>query len=478
MGRISLSTRLTMMVGVLASCIVAIAAISIGMLVYVQSEHQIRNQLSSASTIIIKDYLMNEEGIVAHQAKDNGQSLVMYLRNMDMSVLLVNSSGLTIAEYGIYRNIKEADKKNLFDTIVLEAVKRKGSGIYTDKELPQVGRLDTFTVPLRNGSEIIGYMQLSRINNIWPIITQSLLWALLIQLPITWVAAVYMIRWGTYRTLSPLNELVSTVETLDIDRLPESIREPARMDHDVLLLYKTLRALISRIRSTLIRQREISLNVSHEFKTPLTRVITRLALIVHEVTPAHKTVINSVMKELVDLGQQVDGLLDVATNETSMAQFLSPSILLKPLIEELCTKLPRATHVAYHIPHDMKVPIPEGHARILWRNLLDNASKYGLAHGTIDIAAHETHNRWFVSVSNAADKTVIATPHVFLRHYRGFVSHSIQGYGLGMAIVRDICRQLKLDVNYNVEDNSRVIVQVSGEKKEVRSRSSFQRHVE
>lgn len=462
MGRISLSTRLTMTVGVLASCIVAIAAVSIGMLIYVQSEQQIRKQLSSASTIIIKDYLMNEQGNVALQTKDDGQSLVVYLRNMDMSVLLADSSGSTIAEYGIYRNIKAADKKILFDSASIATIKQRDSGVYVDKELSQVGRLDTYTVPLRNGSAIIGYMQLSRINNIWPIIVQSLLWALLIQLPITWAASVYVIRWGTHRTLAPLNELVSTVETLDIDRLPERIREPSRMDHDVLLLYKTLRELITRIRSTLIRQREISQNVSHEFKTPLTRVITRLALIVHEVTPKQKAVIESVMKELVGLGQQVDGLLDMAVHENSISALTAPVFQLKPLIIELSEKLPAGKKVDCHIPKDMTLPIPVGHARIIWRNLLENAAKYGTGDGTIDVTAHKTAHTWSVTVANAAQTSPQASAQVFLRHYRGLVSSSIQGHGLGMAIVRDICRLLHLDVRYQVDGDSRVRVEVSG----------------
>lgn len=449
------------MVGMLASCIVAVAAMSIGMLIYVQSEQQIRKQLSSAAAVIIGDYLMSEQGNVALQTKDEGQSLVVYLRNMDMSMLLANSTGVTIAEFGIYRNIKTRDKKILFNTANLEKVRKSGSGIYIDKELSEVGRLDTFTVPLRNGSETVGFMQLSRINYIWPIILQSLLWALFIQLPITWLAAVYMIRWGTHRTLLPLNELVSTVETLDIDQLPEQIREPSRMDHDVLLLYKTLSGLITRIRSTLIRQREIAQNVSHEFKTPLTRVTTRLALVVREAAPKQKQVIESVMKELVGLGQQVDGLLDLAVYEKTTVRGEAAGLLFSPFIKNIRANLPRSNRVIYKIPRGMRIPIPESHARIVWRNLLENAAKYGSASGSIEVTALRSSSKWSVSVTNAVERNTASSSHVFLRHYRGLVSHSIQGHGLGMAIVRDVCKQLHLKVDYIV-DARRVCVCVSG----------------
>lgn len=464
MRKIGLSARLTMTVGILASGIVAIAAVSIGMLIYLQSEQQIRKQLSAASTVIINDYLMNDQGQVSLQKKDDGQSLVVLLRNMDMSLFLTNASGSAIAEYGIYRSISASDKSILFQAGDAGDTHNSSAGVYVDKEISQIGRLDTYTVPLRNGSAIIGYMQITRINNIWPIIMQSLLWALLIQLPVTWIAAVYVIRWGTRQTLAPLGQLVSTVETLDVDHLPENLSEPVRMDYDVRLLYQTFHVLMARIRSTLTRQKEISQNVSHEFKTPLTRVITRLALIVEKVSPEQRTIVEGAMQELVGLGQQVDGLLDMAVYETSVEQSGTAGFLFSPFIRNLGANLPKSKRVTYHIPRGMKLPIPEGHARIIWRNLLENAAKYSSGNGAIDVSAHETPHAWSVSVSNAVDRAAAPSSRVFLRHYRGFVSHSIQGHGLGMAIVRDVCKQLHLELDYEVDNDMRVCVRISGKK--------------
>lgn len=463
MRKVGLSTKLTMTVGILASLIVTIAAISIGVLVYIQTEQQIRKQLSNVSTLIINEYLMHDQGRVSLQKKDEGQSLVILLRNMDMSLLLMDATGSAIAEYGIYRNISGPDKHIMFTRDDTRTFRGSSGGVYVDKELSQVGRVDTFTVPLRKGADIIGFMQLTRINNIWPIIIQSLVWALLIQLPITWIAAVYVIRWGTRHTLAPLSQLVSTVETMDVDHLPEHLAQPPRMDHDVRLLYQTLRTLMTRVRSTLLRQREISQNVSHEFKTPLTRVTTRLSLIVPHVSSTQKEVIRTAMKELVGLGQQVDGLLDMAIYESSAAQKTSHAIFLKPLIEDIGAKLPKSKKVSVDIPPTMKVSIPVGHARTIWRNLLENAAKYGSPGGVIDVTAHESSSTWSVVVSNATDKKTVLASHIFIRYYRGFVSRSIQGHGLGMAIVRDVCTQLDLEVKYKVDDDgSRVTVEVLG----------------
>lgn len=462
MRRIGLSTKLIFTVGILATIIVAIATLVIGVLVYVQTEQQIKNQLAKASQQIISEHLMVVNDTVAMQKKDDGASLVILLRNMDMSLYIADASGLSLAKYGIYRNISPTELSQLFS---LENTRLKyQGGVYKDVEVTKIGRLDVYTVPLRSGSTIIGFMQLARVNYIWPVLTQSLLLALLIQLPITWMASVYVIRWGTRATLSPLAELVEKVEELQVDNLPETFSIHEKMDYDVRLLTKTLQTLIARARTSMMRQREIAQNLSHEFKTPLARVNARLSLMRPKVSKDQVKILDAITVEIVGLGEQVDSLLDVAIHEVTAYQSSVTNWKLKALCEELIQAISNPQRVVLDIPDRFVLPIPIGHARTVLRNILENAVKYGLPEGQIKIQLHQFSHQWRLTISNATSASIRGenTKNIFLRHYRGFLASSIQGHGLGMAIVRDICRQLGLEVHFISSDPDNVRVELCG----------------
>lgn len=460
MQRLGLSQKLMLTVGMLATVIVMIATFIIGILIYVQTEQQIKKQLTQTSQRIINDHLMGVDGSVVLQKKDEGQALVVLLRNMDMSMYMTDASGSALATYGIYRNIKNANLAMLFSKADIPTIGQFGT--YVDKQIIQIGRVDTYTVPLRSGPIIVGYMQLARINYIWPVLITSFFWALLIQLPITWFVSVFVIRWGTQSTLSPLRELVKKVEELNIDELPETFSITSQMDHDVRILTETLKALIIRISSSLTRQREMAQNLSHEFKTPLARVNARLTVLRPQVSEPYKKNIDAIMQEIVSLGQQVDGLLDLATHESSHIPSHQPWRFLT-LLSELTSQLSNPERVVLDVPKTFSIPIPIGHARMIWRNILENAAKYGAAGGIIHVQVRDVGKRWNVSVLNATP-SLATKENVFVRQYRGIMSKSIQGHGLGMAIVRDLCKQLGLEVSYNADNPMRVCVEVNGKK--------------
>ncbi|MBP9813991.1 HAMP domain-containing histidine kinase [Candidatus Woesebacteria bacterium] len=459
MHNIGLSTKLIFTVGILASVIVTIATLVIGILVYVQTEQQIQQQLAQASQQIISEHLMGVNGNVVLQKKDEGASLVVLLRNMDMSLYIASASGASLAKYGIYRNINTGELASLFSEKDMHQEKDE---TYKDVEVAKIGRLDVFTAPLRSGSTVVGYIQLTRVNYIWPVLVNSLFWALMIQLPITWIVSAIVIRWGTQTTLAPLRELVKKVEAMKVDELPETFSLSSRMDHDVRVLTETLQALISRVRSSLTRQREMAQNLSHEFKTPLARVNARLSLMRPHVKKVHQKTLDEVIHEMVGLGEQVDGLLDVAIHEISTLQSKNNHWKLQSLCRELIQSLPNPSRVMMEIPSQCVLPIPIGLARTLLRNILENAAKYGPAHGRIVIKVTQTKAQWRLIVINASRAGIESSANIFVRHYRGLVTSSIQGHGLGMAIVRDICKQLGIEVRFIATDPDNIRVELSG----------------
>jgi|GEM_PF-2144781 len=457
MKRGRLVQRLTVMVGLMTSVIVLLVALSIAALVYFQTELNIRRELARAAVMIVRDELMGESGKIRLQKEDGGQSLTVLLRNLDLSLIIRDATGTAIASYGIYRTIPSLDSDKLAGALT-EATKL-GRAVYVDKEMTGIGRVDTYSLPLLEGSHTVGSMQLTRINNIWSIIGKSLGFALLVMLPIIWVISAIGIRWGTKRTLAPLSELVSAVEALDVDELPETLGKPHAMDEDVGVLYSTLSILIARIRATIKRQREISENLSHEFKTPLTRIATRLGLLSGKIKADDRRIVDVATAELVDLGEQVDGLLDVAIYGSIADR--GTSLRLKFFVENMVATIAHKGHtVVVDIPPDFHIRIPQGHARIIIRNLLDNAIKYGSPGTDIHISTVRDGKGWSLVVANAVDTNHIPTGNIFRRRFRGVGSRT-HGYGLGLAIVKDVTKQLGFGLTYRVSNNT-VTITVSG----------------
>ena len=436
-----LTGRLTMTVGLLTSGIVFIVAVAIAGLVYVQTELQIKRDLSRAASAIIRDELLSAKGNIGLQKQDGGQSLAVLLRNLDVSLYIRDASGSALASYGIYRTVGQSGLGELMRNIPEGT---RFLPLYKDIELPTVGRVDTYAVPLTEGETVVGLMQLTRVNNMWQVLGRALLFALLIVLPFSWMLAVFVIRWGTKRTLSPLSELVSSVERLDVDHLPEHLVHPRAMDDDVRTLHRTLETLMARIRETIARQREISENVSHEFKTPLTRIATRLGVLSASASSSDKKILDLAIRELVDLGEQVDGLLDLAIYGSSPGQGVS--IVLKPFLLDLVSRMATKGHrINLSIPESFEVILPQGHARIIFRNLLENAIKYAVPESEISVTATQTDTHRSIVVLNKVDPSRAFDGDVFKRKERGTAG---RGYGLGLAIVRDIVHQLGLAIDY------------------------------
>ena len=75
----------------------------------------------------------------------------------------------------------------------------------------------------------------------------------------------------------------------------------------------------------------------------------------------------------------------------------------------------------------------------LWVNLLNNAIKYSWQNGAIKVGCHLSNNNVTVIISdNGAGIDKEALSHIFDKFYQADTSHSAEGNGLGLSIVRRI----------------------------------------
>lgn len=444
-------------VGLMVSALVILVTMCIAFLVYVQTERQIEAELARASSEIVQTYLLYTNGAIALQNEDAGESLSVYLRNVNVSLYIRSRDNRVHAAYGLYRTVGENGVRLLTSDTQMDSDAIVSKGIYRDVHIESIGRIDTYTVPLHDGTRVLGSMQIAQINNIWPIVERSLFISLLFQVPIILLLTMVVVRWGTYRTVEPLMDLVHQVRGLDSDNLPEGLRKSTYSDSDIALLQDTLESLLKRIRQAFLRQKQISQNVSHELKTPLTRIVMQLESVRHTASPQDRTLISGALGELVELGSQIDGLLDIAMHEFHTGP--KDKLYMSSYLRELAARLMPDNHVRIDVPKDMVVFIPKSHARIIWGNILENASKYSEKGKPIIVSADYGATTWSVTVTNISTDRV-ETHGIFDRGKRG--STKLYGHGLGMSIVRDVCRQLGLQVSVVTPQKNTVAVVISG----------------
>lgn len=426
MGPVTFATKLRIGIfGVVTlSVVFAISGLSIGL--FVHTEAHIKANLIAVTNVIINDKLRVSDGEIRQKEVIDGHTLGVELRAKDLSALIVHSNGEILARYGIYRDI-EGDELKLEQT----------EGKYEDKYIKGYGLFDTYTVPIKADKEVFGYMRIVRKNNELQIIRDTIGSVILFVLPISWIFA-YLFSYILVRRITkPLRLLVKHLENVDPASM-QTIRESVKMDHEVRVVTRSINTLIERLRENLKRERQITENISHEFKTPLTRIASNL-----QVGKYHEA-----EQEILELGGNVDALLSLAIWDNTKAV-----TDLVPIIKHLVKLVPADLKLDVNFPEKILTPLPSAHLTIILRNLMDNAIKHNKKNGNIKLFADSNGDKWKFEISNTINHQVDIRK-ITERKYK---SGPHAGYGIGMSIVDEMCNMHDLTFEKEERDGEMVV---------------------
>lgn len=246
--------------------------------------------------------------------------------------------------------------------------------VYVDKEILDFGEYDIYT---QNN------IQVSTKNNVLFILKKSIYLTLLILLPIIWLISVIVSGYATKIIISPL------------------------------------------LKAT---------NISHELKNPLARVSSSLQVLIESAPLKIKSELKNLSNELIQLGGNVDSILSLSLLQKNN-KFKENYTNVKRELDKQIGLIPENIKLHLKINPNLIIPINSSFIGIVFRNLIDNATKYNSKNGYIKIFANKKRKEWIFQISN----TTIKKP-------------SKKGYGLGMTIVEDICHnhEIKIDMkNFN-----------------------------
>jgi heavy metal sensor kinase len=214
-------------------------------------------------------------------------------------------------------------------------------------------------------------------------------------------------------------------------------------------LAATFNRMIARLQAAFERQRQFTADASHELRTPLAvmRGDIEIALRRERSSEDYRSVLTSNLEEIIRLSRLVEDLLMLARADAGQTVLQREPMDLAQLCAQVVEYLAPLAEVneqrLIYIPPETTPLSVHGDAQRLKQmllNLLDNALKYTPAHGTIRLQLTPEDQQAQLRVSDTG-RGIPADdlPHIFdrfFRHSRSTSDKTVQGFGLGLSIVK------------------------------------------
>lgn len=250
------------------------------------------------------------------------------------------------------------------------------------------------------------------------------------------------------RILKPIGEMKALTKEISEKNLDQRIQVGQGRD-EFNELGRTINWMLDRLQSSFENQRNLLFDTSHEMKTPL----TTMRLAIEEICTADTEKLPVFVKEnlsrlnnhILRMERLVKDLLNLSSLETITDLDRKP-VHITELLSSLVADY-RFLADARNIQLDVHLPqqfIIQGDMEKLNRafsNILDNAIKYNVDGGRIEVIGEQSDVDVTITISNAGPGVADAEiDKVFDQFYRVERSRSLEhgGSGLGLAIVKKV----------------------------------------
>ncbi len=292
--------------------------------------------------------------------------------------------------------------------------------------------------------------------------------ALLVGVPIVVALIGALVWWLTGRALGPVERIRREVAEISANALDRRVEEPNSGD-EIERLATTMNEMLDRLESTHVRQRRFVSDASHELRSPLAAIVTRLEVeALHGDSTTRQDTLSSVQQDTERLQILIDDLLALARSDESRAGRLAAPMALVDL-DDLVFRDVRARQQSAAI--DLSA-VSSGTVRGI------EADLSRLVRNLIDNAARHCSDRVHISLITQQDSVVLTVDDDGLgidanerdRIFERFVrldqarDRDAGGSGLGLAICREIAHahNAEISVDTSPQGGARFEVVFSG----------------
>lgn len=232
---------------------------------------------------------------------------------------------------------------------------------------------------------------------------------------------------------------------------------------DFKILDNSVNTLMKRINTLFLLEKQFIANVSHELLTPISVLSTRFENMLNtpQIPVEHENKIFASLKTLNRLKVIINSLLlisKVENNQYLKTEEISIKEELSDIYEDLEDRiLDKGLIFNQNIVTDLKFIGNKALIHTLLINIINNAIKYNIQGGTIDIYGNYENDSYKIKVSDSGigmSKELLED--AFDRFKRG--NDEEQGFGLGLAIVQSIAKFHKIEIGIESKIDSGTII--------------------
>ncbi|UPT68918.1 MAG: HAMP domain-containing histidine kinase [Sphingobacteriales bacterium JAD_PAG50586_3] len=278
------------------------------------------------------------------------------------------------------------------------------------------------------------------------------------------------------RALKPISSVINRAERISANNLSERLAPPIHND-EIGKLVSAFNKMLARIESSFKIQKLFVNGASHELKNPLTVITTQLevALLKNRSSDEYKDTIHSVLEDIKGLNVITTQLIDFSrlSQENKDITFAPMRIdeLLNDFVEAFKKRNPTLTlnYKIETLPLEEKYLMVDANEALLltaFNNLADNACKFSPDH-KVDVrlkAERAAIDILFINNGPAIPEEDRAF--IFEPFYRSKSSISVQGHGIGLALVFKIVRLHNAIVSVDSSSAGNVVFKVRFEREE------------
>lgn len=278
---------------------------------------------------------------------------------------------------------------------------------------------------------------------------------------IVWIA-IFALIMGTV-----LTNFMSRFFLNPIIKIIDAMREVAKGDFNVRLdgykgfkeiveIYSDFNLMVKELKSTEILKTDFISNVSHEFKTPI-NAIAGYATLLQDSDNDEKSKMEYVDKILLNTGRLSNLVQNILLLSKVDNQGIARNITTYRLDEQIRQSIlylePKwsARNIDFDVDlEEINYSANENLLMHIWNNLIENAIKYGPENGMIKIRLVKRSSQIVFTIEDEGPGIPEESlKHVFDRFYQVDNSRKSEGYGLGLALVKQIVDSVDGEISVN-----------------------------
>lgn len=255
-----------------------------------------------------------------------------------------------------------------------------------------------------------------------------------------------MVTLATYRISKPIHALTSATRRLEEGDF--TVRLPEKTPGEVGELVCSFNKMTEALGRTAYLQKDFISSVSHEFKTPIASIrgFAQLLQMPGLTEEQRSEYVDLIARESDRLSRLSETLLRLTALEQQTASATLSEFSLDEQIRQVILRLEpawSAQDIGWQLDLDsVKIVSDEALLGHVWVNLIQNAIKFSPEGATIEVRVMMAENAVVEITDHGIGMDEETLTRIFERFYQADKSHSQEGVGLGLCLVKRILDML------------------------------------